>query len=199
LAIFFSDGLRGLSRKIMNMLEASEFIRNLKTGQRVEMYKGIGGTIISVTRTDKICPHDFAVGLKIPGRNEFYPTHIRLLFDLYIKRISNERDSYQLFSMLEKVYDGDDPVSLAPELLKLNFPMKLDDPDVNLYYAQLLMIEQDFNYGPSGCKRSTVNPPREFLMRFIRWVASGDDEIDIIIFCAVRNKPPPSKYSKQFI
>jgi hypothetical protein len=183
----------------MNIHEASKFLRNLQPGQRVVMYKGVAGTIVSVTRTDKICPHDFAVGLKIPCRDEFYPTHIRLLFDLYLKRLSNEKDSYQLFSMLEKVYDGDDPENLAPEVLKLNFPMKLDDPDINLYCAQLLMIEQDFNYGPSGCKKSKVNPPREFLMRFIRWVASGDEEIDKIIFCAVRNKPPPSKYAKRLI
>ncbi|MEM0171508.1 MAG: hypothetical protein QW314_04965 [Thermoproteota archaeon] len=162
------------------------------------MYKGTGGTIVSATRTDKICLHDFAVGLKIPGRDEFYPTHIRLLFDLYLKRLSNELDSRQLFCRLEKVYDGDDPEVLASEVMKLDFPMKLDEPDINLYYTQLLMIEQDFNYGPQGCKTSKLNPPREFLMRFIRWVASGE-EIDKIIFLAVRNKPPPQKYAKRLI
>lgn len=185
--------------KAMNMLDASKILRSLQLGQRVEMYIGVGGTIVSATRTDNICPHDFAVGLKIPGRDEFYPTHIRLLFDLYLKRLSNEKDSQQLFCKIEKVYDGDDPEVLAPDVLKLSFPMKLDDPDINLYYAQLLMIEQDFNYGPQGCKRSRLNPPREFLMRFIRWVASRDDEIDKIVFCAVRNKPPPSKYAKRLI
>ncbi|MEM2909717.1 MAG: hypothetical protein QXO01_01430 [Nitrososphaerota archaeon] len=183
----------------MNMLDASKILRSLQLGQRVEMYRGVRGTIVSATRTDKICPHDFAVGLKTPGRDEFYPTHIRLLFDLYLKRLSNEKESHQLFCKLEKVYDGDDPELLAPEVLKLGFPMKLDDSDINLYYAQLLMIEQDFNYGPQGCKKSRLNPPREFLMRFIRWVASGDEEVDKIIFCAVRNKPPPSKYATRLI
>lgn len=158
------------------------------------MYKGRRGTIISATRTDKICPHDFAVGLKISGRDEFYPTHIRLLFDLYLKRLSNEKGAHKLFSILEKVYNGDDPKNLAPEALELTFPMQLDDPDVNLYCAQLLMIEQDFNYGPEGCKKSNFEPPRNFLMSFIRWVASGE-EIDKIIFCAVRNKPPPERYT----
>jgi hypothetical protein len=66
------------------------------------MYSGVGGTVVSATRTDKICPLDFAVGLKIPGRDEFYPTHIRLLFDLYLKWLSNEKDSNQLFCELEK-------------------------------------------------------------------------------------------------
>jgi hypothetical protein len=182
----------------MDMLKASEVLRHLQPGQRLEIYRGADGTIVSATRTDRICLHDFAVGLKILGRDEFYPTHIRLLFDLYLKRLSNEKDSRQLFYYLEKVYDGDDPESLAPEVLKLNFPMKLDAPDINLYYAQLLMIEQDFNYGPQGCKQSKLSPPREFLMRFIRWVASGE-EIDRIIFLAVRKFPPPQKYAKRLI
>jgi hypothetical protein len=180
------------------MNEASNVLRNLKTRERIEIYKGNSGTIVSATRTDKICPHDFKVGLKIPGRDEFYPTHIRLLFDLYLKRISNEEDACKLFFILEKVYEGDDPENSASQSLELTFPMQLDDPDVNLYYTQLLMIEQDFNYGPQGCKKGKVQPPREFLMRFIRWVASGE-EIDKIIFCAVRNKPPPQKYVKHSI
>ncbi|MDI6904815.1 MAG: hypothetical protein QMD13_04920 [Candidatus Bathyarchaeia archaeon] len=180
----------------MNIHDAAKVLRNLKPGEHIEMYKGARGTIISATRTDRICPHDFAVGLKIPGRDEFYPTHIRLLFDLYLKRLSNEKDAHYLFCTLEKVYDGDDPVNLAPQVLKLIFPMQLDDPDVNLYYAQLLMIEQEFNYGPQGCKKGKVHPPKEFLMRFVRWVASGE-EIDRIIFLAVSNIPPPQKYAKR--
>jgi len=181
----------------MNMKDAAQVLRNLNSGERRVMYKGTGETIISATRTDKICPHDFAVGLKFPGRDEFYPTHVRLLIDLYLKRLSNEKDALNLFCVVEKVYDGQDPETFAPQVLKSSFPMKLDDPDVNLYYTQLLMIEQDFNYGPMGCKKGNVDPPREFLMRFIRWVASGDEEIDKIISNAVRNYPPPEKYAKR--
>jgi hypothetical protein len=181
----------------MNMKDASQVLRNLTSGQRKIMYKGANGTTVSATRTDRICPHDFAVGLELSGKAEFYPTHVRLLFDLYLKRLSNEKDGHRLFCAIEKVYDGDDPDVLGSQVLKLNFPMKLDGPDVNLFYTQLLMIEQEFNYGPSGCKKGNVNPPREFLMRFIRWVASGEEEIDKIITNAVRNWPPPVKYAKR--
>lgn len=110
------------------MFDAVKILRSLQPYQRVEMYRGAGGTIVSATRTDRICPYDFVVGLKIPGREEFHPTHVRLLFDLYLKRFSNEKDSHQLFCELEKVYDGEDPKLLAPKVLKLSFPMKLDDP-----------------------------------------------------------------------
>jgi len=181
----------------MRMDYAYKQLRKLKPSERREIYKGKGGTIVSVIRTDKICPHDFAVALTIPGREEFRPTHVRLLFDLYLKRLSDEKKAHKLFCALEKVYDGEDPENLAPRVLELKFPMQLDDPDVNLFYTQLLMIEQEFNYGPDGCKKGKVDPPREFLMRFIRWVASGDNELDRIIAVAVRNFPPPPRYRKR--
>ena len=181
----------------MRMDDAYKQLRKLKPSERREIYKGGGGTIVSVIRTDKICPHDFAVALTIPGREEFRPTHVRLLFDLYLKRLSDDEEAHELFCALEKVYDGEDPETLAPRVLKLKFQMQLDDPDVNLFYTQLLMIEQEFNYGPDGCKKGKVEPPREFLMRFIRWVESGDDELDRIIAVAVRNFPPPQRYMKR--
>lgn len=178
----------------MKIDEVYSKLRELESRERRVIYQGKGGTKITVTRTDKICAHDFAVGLIIPGREEFFPTHVRLLFDLYIKRLSNKEDAEALFIILDEVFDGEDPEKLSSDALNLKFPMQLDDPDVNLYYSQLLMTEQDFNYGPDGCKRSNFDPPRGFLMSFIRWVASGDNEIDRIITAAVRNYPPPAKY-----
>jgi hypothetical protein len=179
----------------MKMEKLEPILRALELGERRVIYTSASGVEISTTRTDKICPHDFAVGLTIPGRAEFYPTHVRLLFDLYLKRLSNKENADELFRAIEKVCDGADPREIAPSVLKLKFPMQLDDPDVNLFYAQLLMIEQEFNYGPQGCKKGKVHPPKEFLMRFIRWVASGEDEIDKIITNAVRNWSPPERSS----
>ncbi len=179
----------------MRMEKITPILRELKLNEKKVIYTGISGTKVCVIRTDKICPHDFAVALDIPKRNEFRPTHVRLLFDLYLKRLSNEKDAQKLFLIIEKIYNKEDPEEFVNDLLKLKFPMQLDDSDVNLYYIQLLMIEQEFNYGPEGCKKGKVEPPREFLMRFIRWVASGEEEIDKIITNAVRNWPPPVKYA----
>ena len=182
----------------MKIDDAYSKLRELKSREHRVIYEGKRGTKITVTRTDKICPHDFAVGLIIPGRKEFFPTHVRLLFDLYIKRLSNKEDAEKLFVSLEEVFAGEDPENLSSDVFNLKFPMQLDDPDVNLYYSQLLMIEQDFNYGSEGCKNSKFDPPRAFLMSFIRWVASGDNEIDKIVTVAVRNLPPPEKYKRKF-
>lgn len=179
------------------MQSLSEKLWLLDPKERMVVYVGKNGTEITATRTDKICPHDFRVGLLIPGRYEFYPTHVRLLFDLYLKRTSDEEKAQKLFLAFEDVYDGKDPEKIVIELGDLPFKMQLDDADVNIFYGQLLMIEQEFNYGPKGCKQGKVQPPREFLMRFIRWIASGEEEIDKIITNAVRNWPPPIRFKER--
>lgn len=176
------------------METASEKLWSLELGEHAVLYKSADGKQITATRTDNICPHDFAVGLIIPGRAEFYPTHVRLLFDLYLKRLSNVEDAKKIFGAIDLVYLGEDPVRVSRKVERLRFPMQLDEPDTILYYTQLLMIEQEFNYGPQGCKLGKVQPPREFLMRFIRWIASGETEIDKIITAAVRNWPPRVQY-----
>lgn len=180
----------------MKMESASKKLWNLEPGEHAVVYASADGTQITAKRTDKICPHDFAVGLVIPGRAEFYPTHVRLLFDLYLKRLSNPVDAKRMFGAIDLVYSEEDPVTVSDKVGKLRFPMQLDESDTSLYYAQLLMIEQEFNYGPQGCKQGKVQPPREFLMRFIRWIASAETEIDNIITAAVRNYPPRAQYKK---
>jgi hypothetical protein len=180
----------------MRLEEASRKLWELQLHEHIVAYTGRDGTKITAIRTDKICPHDFGVGLAIPGRAEFRPTHVRLLFDLYLKRLSNAKDAKVMFGAIDLVYQGEDPSKITEKVEQLNFAMQLDQPDTTLYYMQLLMIEQEFNYGPQGCKEGKVQPPREFLMRFIRWVASDESQIDDIISTAVRNRPPRVRYAK---
>lgn len=178
----------------MSQLAAN--LRKLKKDEHRTIYTSNNGVKVTVKQTGKFSPNDYAVGLIIPREEEFNPTHIRLLIDLYIKRESNLEGAKRLFYALEKVYNGEDPVSLVGDLRKIEFPMKLDEAETNLYVAQLLMIEQDFNFGPGAPKRSKLDPPREYLMRFIRWIAAGDTQIDRIIFAAAGRKyPAPERYS----
>ena len=178
----------------MDIVAGSLMLGRLQPGERRIMYTSPKGVQVTATQTGKFSPKDFAVGLVIPGRAEFYPTHVRLLFDYYLKRLSNPSQVGLLFDAVERVYVGDDPETLVQEVSAINFPMQLDECIVNLVYTQLLMIEQDFNFGPEGTKISKYDPPRGFLMSFIRWVASGEDEIDKIITNAVRNWPPPVRF-----
>lgn len=178
----------------MDIDAASFMLGKLKPGERRIIYTSPKGVQVTATQTGKFSPHDFAVGLVIPGRTEFYPTHVRLLFDYYLKRLSELQQAQKLFKTVEKVYEGNDPEELAEDVGELTFPMQLDEAIVNLVYTQLLMIEQDFNFGTEGTKKSKYDPPRGFLMSFIRWVASGENEIDKIITAAVRNYPPPTRF-----
>jgi len=180
----------------MEMSQLSKELRGLKEGEHRVVYESAKNVKVTVTQTGKFSEHDYAVGLIIPNQPEFYPTHIRLMIDLYIKRESNPEGCGALFKALEQVNHGQDPKSYAPELAKISYPMQLDEAEVNLYMAQLLMIEQDFNFGPGAPKKSKLDPPREYLMRFIRWIAAGDTQIDRIIFAAAGRKyPAPEKYS----
>lgn len=177
----------------MNIAALAPVLLALQPHERRVVYEAAGGVEVTATRTDKISEHDFAVGLKIPGRPEFYPTHVRLLIDVHLKCSSNEKAAAILLDALESVYKGDDPVPLGKNVMGAQFPMQLDGADVNLFYAQLLMAEQDVNYGP-GKKHSSFDPARGFLMAFLRWVMSGEDQIDRVITAAVRNYPPNSRF-----
>ncbi len=180
----------------MEMSQLSNELRLLNEKEHKSIYESRNNVKVTATQTGKFSKHDYAVGLIVHDQPEFYPTHIRLLIDLYIKRESNLEGSKKLFKALEEAYNGKDPKLYVEELTGINFPMHLDEAEVNLYVAQLLMIEQDFNFGPDAPKKSKLDPPREYLMRFIRWVAAGDTQIDRIIFAAAGRKyPAPKKYS----
>lgn len=184
----------------MEMSQLTKELLTLKPDEHRIIYTSGKGAQTTVRQTGKFSPHDFAVGLIIPGQPEFNPTHIRLLIDLYIKRESNKTGAEQIFRVFEKVFQGEDPEKFKDEVSEIEFPMMLDEAEANLYYAQLLMIEQDINYGPDSEKPSKLSPPRDYLMRFIRWVAAGDTQIDRIIFAAAGRKyPAPEKYSKPLI
>lgn len=180
----------------MEMSQLSKQIIVLKEGEHKCIYESKNKVKVTVTQTGKFSKHDYAVGLIISNQPEFYPSHIRLLIDLYVKSESNFDGFKKLHNALEDVFEGSDPVDFVSNLHDIDFPMQLDEAEVNLYIAQLLMIEQDFNFGPDAPKKSKLDPPREYLMRFLRWITSKDSQIDRIIFAAAGRKyPAPKKYS----
>ena len=100
-----------------------------------------------------------------------------------------------MFLAFERINHGEDIEEVLNDVRNITFSMELDPPDVTVFYGSLLMAEQDWNYGSRGCKESRLDPPREFLMRFIRWITQSEyGNIDKIITTAVRNRPAPEKY-----
>jgi len=183
----------------MDMQTLNRELLALNPNEHRTIYTSPLGVRTTVKHTARLSPRDFAVGIWGPGAAEFYPTHVRLLIGLYIKRSSNSPHARELYLAFERVFQGDDPISLLAAVGQLTFPMTFDEPIVNLCYAQLLMIEQDINYGPGGTKQSKLKPPREYLMRFVRWTADSSAEIDRIITAAVRNYPAAPKYAAAIV
>ena len=89
--------------KDMDIDKASHTLGKLEPGERKVMYTSPKGIQVTATQTGKFSPRDYAVGLVIPGRSEFYPTHVRLLLDYYLKRLSDP-GRHKSYSRLWKEY-----------------------------------------------------------------------------------------------
>lgn len=178
----------------MNIEQAAEQMLALKDGEFRKVYTSQDGTVVTALHTGKHSARDFAVGLEIPGKEKFKPTHIRLIVDVFLKGCSYPKGAEKLLGLFERLFNGEDTTALVAEAKPLEFPMKFDSAETNLYYLQLLFVEQDINYGPTSKKPSKMKLPRNFLMSFVRFAMSGDQEIDKVVFLAVRNLPPPKKY-----
>ena len=109
----------------MNIIEAGLLLKKLQAGERRILYTSRQGIQGTVTQTGKFSPHDFAVGLVIPGRPEFCPTHVRLLFDYYLKRLSDPVQAQKLLKVVERVNEGEDPEASTKDVSTLNFIMQL--------------------------------------------------------------------------
>ena len=116
---------------------------------------------------------------------------MRLLIDLYLKKISRPDLSTLILNSIEEIFKGEDPEVIVLRFKGEEFEMKIDDIDTNLYLAQLFFAEQAINWRG----RSKFDLPQLFLLGYIRMVFESDTEIDKICWNAVRN-PPPKKYTK---
>ncbi len=179
----------------MDIEQRRELLASLPPDDKKVIYTSYDGTEISVTRTDELTIKDFSVFLKKPDEEEFSPTFVRLLIDLHIKKISNSDETDSLSNIFENICKGEDCIALIDSLDSKTFPMQLDSLDINMVLAQLLMIKQEFNYGPE--KRETAyDPARGYLMAYIRWVLSEKNEIDKIVTAAVKEYMPPESFDK---
>jgi hypothetical protein len=177
----------------MNIEQRRELLTALPPDKKTIIYTSADGTEVSVIRTDELAVNDFSILLKKDGEIEFTASFIRLLIDLHIKKISQPDEIDSLSDDFESIYKGEDCGILIESLNGRIFPMQLEKLDVNMVCAQLLMIKQEFNYGP-GKRETAYDPARGYLMAYIRWVLSNKNEIDKIITAAVKEYIPPEKF-----
>jgi hypothetical protein len=179
----------------VNMMEVNELLDTLSHDEQLIVYSFANGAEIALCRTDKHAQGDFAIELTYPHEKTFRPTHTRLLIDLYIKCLSDKEKLWtSLLPAIEGVFAGICPKTYTDSLG--SYPTQIDEPDIQLCYTQLMMAEHDFKFGPRGYRKAKILPPREYLMRFIRWAVSGED-VDRMMTSAVRNFPPPARYASR--
>jgi hypothetical protein len=179
----------------MNFESLKKQILNMKLGERETIYKIDENTEIFVNKPLKVPAKlkqskrydpkkNFQIGLKKAGKKEFLPNHLRILIDLQLKKDDNSEKAEILFDAIEHIYKGADTAKYKAELSKLKFNREMENSFTDLCLAQLFMLEQDINYD-----FGKIQPPRSYLMGYIRMIRSGVEEIDKLLWSSIRHAP----------
>lgn len=168
-------------------------INSLKVGERKEVYSQEGDKVIifrpkTLGRTLKKKDYDpsknFQIILKKSNEKEFLPNHLRILIEVNHKIRGDDKKAEEFFNIIEKIYSGEDPLAFEEQLKKLGLNDELDSSIITLCLIQLFMAEQDINY-----TTGKVQPPRAFLMGYLRFIKSKEQNIDKILWSSTRHPP----------
>ncbi|MBD3312775.1 hypothetical protein GF352_04970 [archaeon] len=177
----------------MNYDEMAKIIRGLGLGAEKVVYKDdrvalkifrpkkLGG---SLKNKEYDVMNNFQIILEKQGQDSFLPNHLRALLNLDLMMKTNPEDFEKFYQIIEKIYEGADPDNFKEQLSKLSFRFIYDSPYIILCYIQLFMLEQDLNY-----TTGKVQPPRAYLMGYIRFLRTGEQNIDKILWSATRHPP----------
>ncbi len=172
-----------------------EKILDIEIGQRQNIYSTAKDVVIFVNKPLKVptklkqsrrydAKKNFQIGLSKGGQKEFLPNHLRILMDLNLKNQENKEKAQILFDAIEAVFDGEDPLKFEKQLQALHFDREIETAFTDLCLAQLFMLEQDINY-----HFGNVQPPRAYLMGYIRMVQLNAEEIDKLLWSSTRHPP----------
>lgn len=187
----------------MEFEKLKEIIASLKMNESKTVYELDDGVKLFLHRPEKLGrslkrktydpKKNFQIFMKKPEHKDFKPNHLRVLLDLHLKRDSDPKNAEKIFDVIEKIYQGADPLNFKSILTNLKFRMFLDSPLVNVCCAQLFMAEQDVNYTDGK-----IQPPRAFMMGYIRMIRTGEFEIDKLLWNSIRHAPKSEflKYAK---
>lgn len=177
----------------MDFAGMKELIMDIKIGESKAVYSFSNGITLYVHRPEKVgrsvkgkysVEKNFQIVMKEPNKKDFLPNHLRVLLDLHLKNKSNPDSAKLIFDVIEKIYDGEDPLNYEKDLKKIKFDMYLDSALVNVCLTQLFMIEQEINY-----THGRVKPPRAYIMGYIRMIRTAEFEIDKLLWSSTRHPP----------
>lgn len=170
-------------------------ILNMSLGKREDIYFPAKDVVVFVHKPLKVPAQlknskkydprkNFQIGLTKTGYKEFLPNHLRILMDLNLKNEEDSKKARVLFDAIEAVYEGEDPMKFEKQLKGLVFSRQIETSFTDLCLAQLFMLEQDINY-----HFGNVQPPRAYLMGYIRMVQLKAEEIDKLLWSSTRHPP----------
>lgn len=179
----------------MKYEELKKVILNMKLGEKKTVYKINEDTELFVNKPTKVPTKlknskkynplkNFQIGINKKGQKEFLPNHLRIMIDLQLKKDENKDKAKILFDTIEYIYEGADPFEYKEKLKGYLFKSGFEDSFTDLCLAQLFFLEQDINYD-----FGKVQPPRVYLMGYIRMIRLGVDEIDKLLWSSTRHPP----------
>lgn len=160
----------------------------------IHVYTGSDGSELTVSKgekTEKYGDFDIKIYFTSPGNSaRTAPSHPELFRDFEAKLQESGREASQLYNAFQEVFQGKDPVEKADQLAALNLSAGKFSSDVAAVLLQLMMVEQEINYGPGG-KFTRYSPPRDLLMSCLRWIESKEYEnIQRVINAGYKGETP---------
>ena len=167
----------------------------MELGERKTIYKIDENTEVFVNKPLKVTAHlkqskrydpkkNFQIGLNKKGQKEFLPNHLRIMIDLQLKKDEDPKKAEILFDAIEKIFEGEDPEKYREKLNKIKFEKGFENSFADLCLSQLFFLEQDINYD-----FGKVQPPRVYLMGYIRMIRLDVQEIDKLLWGSTRHPP----------
>jgi hypothetical protein len=135
---------------------------------------------------------NFQIWLKEDNR-EFKPNHMRIFIDLNLRVRSKPELKKELLTAFDNIFYGKDPEKELSKLSKEKFDHSLNNIVVIGILAQLLIIEQEYNYN----KSSNFKPPTLFFQGWVREFIDSPKEIDNLCMSVAHGQPPIARYTEQ--
>ena len=172
-----------------------KLILSIKLDEKRTIYKIKEGVELFINKPSKVPTKlknssrynpkkNFQIGLRKKGYKEFLPNHLRIMIDLELKKKEKQTKATVLFDAIEQIYEGRDPEKFKKILDGYNFKEGFEDAYTDLCLTQLFFLEQDINYD-----FGKVQPPRAYLMGYIRMIRLDIEEIDKLLWNSTRHPP----------
>jgi hypothetical protein len=176
----------------MEMPAQTEKLWGIDGETQIPIHTGSDESEVTVGKGEKVEKYsEFDIKIRLTSEShpdDYTPSHPHVFRDLDMKIKSDSESGQRLFGIIQQVFEGRSPSNFIDELEGLTFENEKFPSDVTVCLLQLMMIEQEINFGPGG-RTTHYHPPRDLLMSCVRWIHSGEyDDIGDIISAAYNGR-----------